>query len=211
MAHSLSHSSIHSFIHSLINLLTVSLYISGFAHSAFTFAHESLVSKSTVSQSDVPPGALITFLQKGLEYVGIEEHIEEVSEALAIVIYPVSLSQCVCVSLYVWCLQDGTVKDFDANYSLLSPFICQAVGVKEEKRIDKTKSQLAAEKASKEAAAAGKVDVANGDAPPVANCFAVAKHENQVKSVTLQGHQGEVFICLWNPVTRQLASGYECA
>jgi transducin (beta)-like 1 len=52
----------------------------GFAHSAFTFAHESLVSKSTVSQSDVPPGALITFLQKGLEYVGIEEHIAEVSE-----------------------------------------------------------------------------------------------------------------------------------
>jgi hypothetical protein len=52
--------------------------ILGFAHSAFTFAHESLVSKSTVSQSDVPPGALITFLQKGLEYVGIEEHIAEV-------------------------------------------------------------------------------------------------------------------------------------
>ena len=51
----------------------------GFAHSAFTFAHESLVAKSTVSQSDVPPGALITFLQKGLEYVGIEEHIAEVS------------------------------------------------------------------------------------------------------------------------------------
>jgi hypothetical protein len=50
-----------------------------------------------VSQSDVPPGALITFLQKGLEYVGIEEHIEEVSEALAIVICPVFLvSLCVC-------------------------------------------------------------------------------------------------------------------
>lgn len=56
------------------------LPVVGFAHSAFTFAHESLVSKSTVSQSDVPPGALITFLQKGLEYVGIEEHIAEVGE-----------------------------------------------------------------------------------------------------------------------------------
>lgn len=38
-----------------------------------------MVTRSTVSESDVPPGALITFLQKGLEYVAIEEHINEVS------------------------------------------------------------------------------------------------------------------------------------
>ena len=50
----------------------------GFSHSAFTFAYESLVVKSTVAYTDIPPGALISFLQKGLEYVGIEEHINEV-------------------------------------------------------------------------------------------------------------------------------------
>lgn len=50
----------------------------GFSHSAFTFAHESLVAKSSIAQTEVPPGALITFLQKGLEYVAIEEHIDEV-------------------------------------------------------------------------------------------------------------------------------------
>ena len=50
----------------------------GFSHSAFTFGYESLVTKSSVAQVDVPPGALITFMQKGLEYVGIEEHINEV-------------------------------------------------------------------------------------------------------------------------------------
>jgi transducin (beta)-like 1 len=53
----------------------------GFSHSAFTFAYESLVAKSSVAQTDVPPGALVTFLQKGLEYVTIEEHIKEVSDA----------------------------------------------------------------------------------------------------------------------------------
>ena len=53
----------------------------GFSHSAFTFAYESLVAKSSVAQTDVPPGALVTFLQKGLEYVTIEEHIKEVSGA----------------------------------------------------------------------------------------------------------------------------------
>ena len=108
------------------------------------------------------------------------------------------------------------------------------MGIKEEKRIDKTKSQLAAEKLNKESAAAAaaaaaassgdKMDVTSGSsltspltsssgengAAPLTNCFAVTKHEQQgqVKSVTLQGHQGEVFICLWNPITQQLASGY---
>ena len=50
----------------------------GFSHSAFTFAYESLVAKSSVVHTDLPPGALVTFLQKGLEYVTIEEHIKEV-------------------------------------------------------------------------------------------------------------------------------------
>lgn len=78
----------------------------GFSHTAFAFAHESLVIRSSVAQVELPAGALITFLQKGLEYVGIEEHINE----------------------------DGTVREFDGNYSLLSPFICEAIGVKEERR-----------------------------------------------------------------------------
>ena len=54
------------------------LTITGFSHSAFTFAHESLVVKSSTAQTEIPPGALITFLQKGLEYIAIEEHINEV-------------------------------------------------------------------------------------------------------------------------------------
>lgn len=57
-------------------------YRTGFTHTAFSFAYESLVTKSSVSQIEIPPGALITFLQKGLEYVGIEEHINEVIECL---------------------------------------------------------------------------------------------------------------------------------
>lgn len=115
------------------------------------------------------------------------------------------------------------MRDFDANYSLLSPFICQAVGTKEEKRIDKTrtKSQQAASAGSGRETAAAAVILSGGDSKmdvtgdgaggtqSLANgsCFAVTKHSTQVKSVTLQGHQGEVFICLWNPVTQQLASG----
>jgi len=36
------------------------------------------VVKSSTAQTEIPPGALITFLQKGLEYIAIEEHINEV-------------------------------------------------------------------------------------------------------------------------------------
>ena len=52
---------------------------SGFMHSAFTFAYESQLAKSSVITSDLPPGALVSFVQKGLQYVGIEAHINEVS------------------------------------------------------------------------------------------------------------------------------------
>lgn len=50
---------------------------SGFVHSSFTFAYESLLSRSPARNADVPPGALIAFLQKGLQYIGIEEQLNE--------------------------------------------------------------------------------------------------------------------------------------
>lgn len=63
--------------------------------------------KSSAAQTEIPPGALITFLQKGLEYIAIEEHIGE----------------------------DGTITEFENSYTLLSPLICEAVAVKEDRRV----------------------------------------------------------------------------
>mmetsp|Transcript_17933 Transcript_17933/g.38757 ORF Transcript_17933/g.38757 Transcript_17933/m.38757 type:complete len:1121 (+) Transcript_17933:227-3589(+) len=46
----------------------------GFVHSAFSFAHESGVGRVRPrNSSQIPPGALVMFLQKGLQYVGMEE------------------------------------------------------------------------------------------------------------------------------------------
>lgn len=70
---------------------------SGLAHSAFTFAHESLVARSVVADSEVPPGALLSFLQKGLQYVEIETHLQE----------------------------DGTERACDEPFYLLSPHVCR--------------------------------------------------------------------------------------
>jgi transducin (beta)-like 1 len=49
---------------------------SGFSHSAFSFAHESLVGRTRPrNSSSIPPGALVMFLQKGLQYIGMEESV----------------------------------------------------------------------------------------------------------------------------------------
>lgn len=50
----------------------------GFVHSAFSFAHESFLTHSNVVDASIPPGALITLLQKGLQYVEIESSLDEV-------------------------------------------------------------------------------------------------------------------------------------
>lgn len=50
----------------------------GFTHSAFVFGYESFVHKSAHNGKDIPPGALITFVQKGLQYVEMEAQVTEV-------------------------------------------------------------------------------------------------------------------------------------
>lgn len=164
----------------------------GFAHSAFTFAYESLVAKSSVAYTDVPPGALIAFLQKGLEYVGIEEHINE----------------------------DGTIKEFDGStHSLLSPFICDAVAIKEDRRSratvgssssqagtdanGNTNSNSGGETSGAENATGSTEE--SSDPPP--STVVVRSEGDDKKWLHLAGHQGEVFMCTWNPIEKQLASG----
>lgn len=51
---------------------------SGFVHTSFTFAYESMLGRSNMrnAEKSIPPGALISFLQKGLQYVGIEETLQ---------------------------------------------------------------------------------------------------------------------------------------
>mmetsp|Transcript_10096 Transcript_10096/g.20842 ORF Transcript_10096/g.20842 Transcript_10096/m.20842 type:complete len:862 (-) Transcript_10096:44-2629(-) len=55
----------------------------GFVHSAFSFAHESMLGSTGLRSADktLPPGALVTFLQKGLQYVGIEEKLRRDGDA----------------------------------------------------------------------------------------------------------------------------------
>ena len=57
--------------------------LAGFSHSAFTFSSESMIAKSSINGENVPPGALITFIQKGMQYLEVESQIGDVSQSTA--------------------------------------------------------------------------------------------------------------------------------
>eukprot|EP00955_Chlamydomonas_euryale_P083706 363885-Chlamydomonas_euryale.AAC.6 len=48
----------------------------GFSHTAFVFGHESDVTRTAVDPNNVPPGSLITFIQKGLQYLELEANLD---------------------------------------------------------------------------------------------------------------------------------------
>ena len=50
----------------------------GFQHSAFTFGYESMVHRNGVQEKDIPPAGLISFVQKGIQYLELETNLNEV-------------------------------------------------------------------------------------------------------------------------------------
>ena len=52
--------------------------LEGFQHSAFTFGLESHIHQTSINGTLIPPGALISVLQKGLQYIEAEVSIAEV-------------------------------------------------------------------------------------------------------------------------------------
>ena len=83
----------------MICLLVV--WCAGFQHSAFTFGLESHIHQTSINGTLVPPGALISVLQKGLQYVEAEVSIAEVVSVCCVCICVC----CVCIWLvsFEWC------------------------------------------------------------------------------------------------------------
>eukprot|EP00906_Rhabdomonas_costata_P014265 RCo020524 len=60
-----------------VNVLVLRyLQESGFTHSVFTFGNESLALKSPLQSKSIPPSALLTLLQKGIQLLEIEVGVE---------------------------------------------------------------------------------------------------------------------------------------
>uniref|UniRef100_A0A8B9XL21 F-box-like/WD repeat-containing protein TBL1XR1 n=1 Tax=Bos mutus grunniens TaxID=30521 RepID=A0A8B9XL21_BOSMU len=165
---------------------------SGFSHSAFTFGIESHISQSNINGTLVPPAALISILQKGLQYVEAEISINE----------------------------DGTVFDGRPieSLSLIDAVMPDVVQTRQQAFREKLAQQQAAAAA---AAAAAQNPPKNGEATVNGEengAHAINNHSKPMeidgdveippsKATVLRGHESEVFICAWNPVSDLLASG----
>ncbi|KAG9343587.1 hypothetical protein JZ751_013757 [Albula glossodonta] len=170
---------------------------SGFSHSAFTFGIESHISQSNINGALVPPAALISIIQKGLQYVEAEVSINE----------------------------DGTLFDGRPieSLSLIDAVMPDVVQTRQQAYRDKLAQQQAAAAAATPVSA-GNVpgnakngeNTANGEengAHALANNHTDMMEVDgdveipQNKAMVLRGHESEVFICAWNPVSDLLASG----
>uniref|UniRef100_A0A8C5ADB4 Transducin beta like 1 X-linked n=1 Tax=Gadus morhua TaxID=8049 RepID=A0A8C5ADB4_GADMO len=171
---------------------------SGFSHSAFTFGIESHISQSNINGTLVPPAALISILQKGLQYVEAEISINE----------------------------DGTVFDGRPieSLSLIDAVMPDVVQTRQQAFRDKLAQQqqgggtctMATPSPAHQAMAPknGEIPV-NGEEN---GTHAMNHHGEPMdldqdveipasKATVLRGHESEVFICAWNPVSDLLASG----
>uniref|UniRef100_A0A803RCG4 LisH domain-containing protein n=1 Tax=Cannabis sativa TaxID=3483 RepID=A0A803RCG4_CANSA len=72
---------------------------SGFTHSAFALGYEAGINKSPIDGNLVPPGALITFVQKGLQFLEMEANLSNVSMTSSFLCSYLCLYtyRCVCV------------------------------------------------------------------------------------------------------------------
>ncbi|XP_078064210.1 F-box-like/WD repeat-containing protein TBL1XR1a isoform X3 [Mustelus asterias] len=201
---------------------------SGFSHSAFTFGIESHISQSNINGALVPPAALISIIQKGLQYVEAEVSINE----------------------------DGTLFDGRPieSLSLIDAVMPDVVQTRQQAYRDKLQQQQAAAAAaaaaavSQQGAAKNGENTANGEEngghtvtnfsdvlswqPSIPTQQATSGSANDRatsgsvkdnhtdmmevdvdvdipsnKAMVLRGHESEVFICAWNPVSDLLASG----
>uniref|UniRef100_A0A8C9EG65 Transducin beta like 1 X-linked receptor 1 n=1 Tax=Pavo cristatus TaxID=9049 RepID=A0A8C9EG65_PAVCR len=144
---------------------------SGFSHSAFTFGIESHISQSNINGALVPPAALISIIQKGLQYVEAEVSINEVSKN--------SLRGRALRPCLLWLKQSTACNAPVSTASVQNIKVCLLSTVVSHNADNHTDMM--------------EVD---GDVEIPPN-----------KAVVLRGHESEVFICAWNPVSDLLASG----
>lgn len=150
---------------------------SGFHHSAYTFGIESHISQSNINGALVPPAALLTILQKGLQYTEAE----------------------VCIG------DDGSINRLAEGLSLIDAVMPEVKAKIIPKSSDALKTEkpegLLSGELNGEELPAGTAP-AQQDSMDVDGIEIPSS-----KSTVLRGHESEVFICAWNPSTDLLASG----
>lgn len=162
-------------------------FFKGYVHAAFTFGYESQVVKSKIDGSQIPPGALLSFVQRGVNFVEIEESIADENK-----------------DVQGTSAMDGVTSLLEVHRCLCSHDFKPTRQAKQNNQTDIAGGPTAMDVDEKEPAnnvdKSGDKNGKNGFAKPPVD---IAEPE----VLTLKGHTSEVFVCAWNPRTSVLASG----
>ncbi|KAK5646691.1 hypothetical protein RI129_005155 [Pyrocoelia pectoralis] len=151
---------------------------SGFQHSAYTFGIESHISQSNINGALVPPAALLSILQKGLQYTEAEISISE----------------------------DGTEQRLVESLSLIDAVMPDIVATRQNQQ-NQQKQAIKSEITDTNGEESSEVVVAVVSTPSENMEVDISIEIPSSKATVLRGHESEVFICAWNPTTDLLASG----
>ena len=201
---------------------------SGFSHSAFVFSHEALLSPGNITNrgsgngkshddsgfslskaaDQVPAGALLTLLHKGLQYCDIQLHAAE----------------------------DGTLRPCGKAVSLLVPHVCSFAAATERQVQPSTQNVLGNQQGQgnsqillgNQNASPNQIPLPNQNVLPNQIPLPNQQLSNQIADqqttaqstttasiplvpassvISLVGHTAEVYTCSWNPAKALLATG----
>ncbi|XP_073255053.1 F-box-like/WD repeat-containing protein TBL1X isoform X1 [Porites lutea] len=150
---------------------------SGFQHSAFTFGVESHIDQSSINGSVVPPGALVSIIQKGVQYVEAEVTLGE----------------------------DGTILDENTELALIDAVLPDIVATRHT-LLQNTKPLREIKHESNLDGSHYPNENYKGHSE-VMEIDAGVNDFGNYKATLLKGHESEVFVCSWNPSQDLLASG----
>ncbi|CAG2169698.1 unnamed protein product, partial [Oppiella nova] len=167
---------------------------SGFSHSAFTFGVESHIAQSNINGALVPPAALLSIIQKGLQFTEAEISIGE----------------------------DGIERQID-SLSLIDAVMPDVVSTRQRElsqraaqSADKNDVVMAEDnttKANDDSNVNNTANASMGGSQAMTTANSMQDSTNSAieipasKATVLRGHESEVFICAWNPASDLLASG----
>lgn len=201
---------------------------SGYVHSAFTFGYESHVSKSRVDGSQIPPGALLSFVQRGVNFVEIEESISNSGEN-GLSSSPALDGVTSLLDVHRYLSSENVKKGRPDRLASLhradgaQPSVSNTAGGVSQAEGgadigENANGPSTGNNAQTSAEAQEPMDVDNKDLPAASpnaseSNNGEANHASGILEIpssdvmVLRGHSSEVFVCAWNPRSSVLASG----